>query len=121
MTVPDIGANLAALEELSSEDRVKRLWKTDDTSKGLKDMGFNIGHSETPITPVIIGEATEAKKFSARPLKRSLCRRYYIPHSAYGDSSHSVMVSAAHTKEDLILPFRNSSCWRGNENYLIIR
>jgi glycine C-acetyltransferase len=104
MTVPDIGANLAALEELSrSEDRVKRLWENGRyLKKGLKDMGFNIGHSETPITPVIIGEATEAKKFSARLFEEGVfAGAITFPTVPMGTARIRVMVSAAHTKEDL--------------------
>jgi glycine C-acetyltransferase len=32
----------------------------------MKDLGFNIGNSQTPITPIIVGESSVAKRLSAR-------------------------------------------------------
>ena len=46
---------------------MENLWKnTRYFKKGLKDTGFDIGQSQTPITPVIVGESSLAKKLSAR-------------------------------------------------------
>lgn len=104
MTVPDIAANLAALEELSvSEERVNRLWENGRyLKKGLKNLGFNIGHSETPITPVIIGEALDAKRFSARLFDEGVfAGAITFPTVPMGTARIRVMVSAAHTQEDL--------------------
>ncbi len=108
MTVPDLAANMAALEELSkSEDRVKRLWENGRYLKeGLKNMGFDIGHSETPITPVIIGEALDAKKFSARLFEEGIfASAITFPTVPMGTARIRVMVSAAHTREDLDFAF----------------
>lgn len=36
-----------------SEDKVEKLWaNVEYLSKGFKELGFDIGHSETPIIPV---------------------------------------------------------------------
>jgi len=61
-------ACIAAVDVLESEPQhVRILWEhTRYFKKAMKDLGFNIGNSETPITPVIVGESSVAKKLSAR-------------------------------------------------------
>lgn len=61
-------ACIAAIDVLESEPQhVRILWDhTRYFKKEMKDLGFNIGNSETPITPVIVGESSVAKKLSAR-------------------------------------------------------
>jgi glycine C-acetyltransferase len=68
LTVPDVAANLASVDILEeSEELVTRLRENGDfLKKELSAIGFNTGNSETPITPVIIGEAQDAKTFSAK-------------------------------------------------------
>ena len=63
------GAAASVIEAISilteSTELVDRLWENGRyLKKGLKELGFNIGHSETPITPCLIGEADVAQKFS---------------------------------------------------------
>jgi len=61
-------ACLAAVDVLEKEPQhVKALWEnTRYFKKAMKDLGFNIGNSTTPITPVIVGESAVAKKLSIR-------------------------------------------------------
>lgn len=61
-------ACIAAIDVLETEPRhVKKLWSnTRYFKKGLVQLGFDIGHSETPITPVMLGESATAKRFSDR-------------------------------------------------------
>ena len=61
-------ACLAAVDVLEHEpEHVRRLWEhTRRFKKAMSDLGFNIGHSETPITPVIVGESARAKQLSQR-------------------------------------------------------
>lgn len=61
-------ACIAAVDVLESEPQhVRTLWEhTHYFKKAMKDLDFNIGNSETPITPVIVGESSVAKKLSAR-------------------------------------------------------
>lgn len=61
-------ACIAAIDVLESEPQhVRTLWDhTRYFKKAMKDLGFNIGNSETPITPVIVGESSVAKKLSAK-------------------------------------------------------
>src|SRR5262252_9483704 len=60
-------ACLAAFEILEQEpERIERLWENTRYFKAaLKNAGFNTGESETPITPVMVGEAKMAHQFSA--------------------------------------------------------
>jgi len=65
---PVAAACLAAIDVLESEpEHVERLWKhTRRFKKEMQDLGFNTGHSETPITPVIVGESGVAQRLSSR-------------------------------------------------------
>jgi glycine C-acetyltransferase len=65
---PVAAACLAAIDVLESEpEHVDRLWAhTRRFKKEMRELGFDIGHSETPITPVIVGESGRAQRLSAR-------------------------------------------------------
>ena len=104
LTVPDAAACLAAVEIMSeSDDLVQRLWRNGDYMKAaLRGRGFNAGNSETPITPVIIGEASDAKAFSARLFEAGVFATAIVfPTVPRGTARIRVMVSAAHSEEDL--------------------
>lgn len=104
MTVPDAAANLAVVEIMAeSDDRVKKLWDNGNYLKNrLTESGFNVGKSETPITPVIIGEAAAAKAFSARLFDEGVFATAIVfPTVPKGTARIRAMVSAAHSREDL--------------------
>ena len=104
LTVPDVAANIAAVEIMeASEDRVKKLWENGDYLKaGLKAAGFDTGKSETPITPVIIGEAQAAKDFSAKLFENGVFATAIVfPTVPKRTARVRAMVSAAHSKQDL--------------------
>ena len=65
---PIAAACIAAIDVVENEpQRLENLWKnTRYFKKALKDLGFDIGQSQTPITPVIVGESAVAKKMSTR-------------------------------------------------------
>lgn len=68
VTPADAIASTHAIEMLmDSNERVEKLWENGKYLKeGLKKLGFDIGESETPITPCIIGEEKAAQQFSTR-------------------------------------------------------
>jgi glycine C-acetyltransferase len=104
LTVPDVEANMAAVEIMEESDElVKKLWSNGAYLKAeMKKRGFDIGHSETPITPVIVGEAQTAKDFSARLFEESVFATAIVfPTVPKGTARIRAMVSAAHSKEDL--------------------
>jgi glycine C-acetyltransferase len=104
LTVPDVAANLASVEIMEAGDeQVKKLWENGDYLKaGLKASGFDVGRSQTPITPVIIGEAQAAKDFSAALFENGVFATAIVfPTVPNGTARVRAMVSAAHSKTDL--------------------
>lgn len=65
-TPADVAACIAAVDILMrSDERVKRLWENARYFKTkMVELGFDIGQSQTPITPVMLGEAHTAWEFS---------------------------------------------------------
>jgi glycine C-acetyltransferase len=104
MTPPDVAACIAAVEILSETDEpVKKLWANGDALKaGLKKAGFDTGHSGTPITPVILGEAGTARDFSRRLFEEGIfAQAIAFPTVPQGTARIRCMVSAAHAPEDI--------------------
>jgi glycine C-acetyltransferase len=104
MTVPDVAACLEAVDMLeSSEVLVERLWSNAKFMKEeMAKMGFNTGKSETPILPVMLGEAPVAQEFSKRLFEEGVfAMAIGFPTVAKGAARIRVMNSAAHTQSDL--------------------
>lgn len=101
------GAAAACIESINilteSTELVDTLWKNGDYLKaGLKKLGFDIGHSQTPITPCIIGDADMAQKFSAELQKEGVYAKSIVfPTVPLGTARVRNMPTAAHTKEML--------------------
>jgi len=68
MTIPDVAACIKAVELLEkSEKIVKKLWENAQHLKnGLIKLGFDTGSSQTPIIPLMLGDAKLAKEFSKK-------------------------------------------------------
>ena len=97
-------ACIAAFEILETEpERIEQLWtNTGYFKKGLKSAGFNTGISETPITPVIVGEAARAHQLSAELFKEGvLATGIGFPTVARDKARVRTIVSSAHTREEL--------------------
>jgi glycine C-acetyltransferase len=104
VTPPDAAACIAAVEILQESDElVKKLWENGNYfKKGMKDLGFDIGQSETPITPVILGEAKVAQDFSKRLFQEEIfAQSIGYPTVPKGKARIRVMISAVHEKKDL--------------------
>jgi len=104
MTVPDTAACLASLEILeSSTELVDRLWEnTNFFKEEMRKAGFDLGKSVTPITPVMLGEATLAQEFSKALFEEGVfAMAIGFPTVPRGKARIRVMISAAHQKEDL--------------------
>ena len=68
----------------------------------MASLGFNTGHSDTPITPVIVGDATLARKLSSSLFEKGVfAQAIAFPTVPQGTARIRVMISAAHTPEDL--------------------
>jgi glycine C-acetyltransferase len=97
-------ACLAAFDVLEQEpERIQNLWKnTEYFKKGLTSAGFNTGASETPITPVIVGEAKAAHQLSAALFEEGvLATGIGFPTVAEGKARVRTIVTATHTRQQL--------------------
>jgi glycine C-acetyltransferase len=104
VTPADVAACIAAVDILlQSEDRVQRLWENACYfQNGLKGLGFDIGKTQTPITPVMLGEAALAQEFSKRLFEEGIfAQAIGYPTVPRGAARIRVMISAVHTKKDL--------------------
>jgi glycine C-acetyltransferase len=104
MTVPDVGACLEAVNLLEeSTELVDRLWSNAAVFKeGMQGLGFDTGNSETPIVPVMLGEAPLAQAFSHRLFEKGVfAMAIGFPTVPRGKARIRVMNSAAHSAADL--------------------
>lgn len=100
----DVAACIAAVDLLEgSTELVDRLWDNAKYFKAqMKQMGFNTGQSVTPITPVMLGEASLAQQFSRELFEEGVfAMPLGFPTVPQGKARIRVMISAAHTHEDL--------------------
>ncbi len=98
------GAQLAAINVLETEpEHVKNLWdNTKYFKKELNSMGFDTGESETPITPVIVGESSIAKELSNRLYNDGVFALPIVfPMVAKDKARIRTMMNAGLTKNDL--------------------
>lgn len=104
MTAPDAAACLAAVELLEeSTELVERLWRNAEVFKTeLKKLGFDTGHSQTPIVPVMLGEAPLAQQFSRKLFEEGVfAMAIGFPTVPQGKARIRVMNTAAHGQSDL--------------------
>jgi glycine C-acetyltransferase len=104
VTAPDAAACLAAVDLLEeSTELVDKLWANAKYFKvEMKKLGFDTGVSETPITPVMLGEAPLAQQFSRELFEEGVfAMAIGFPTVAKGKARIRVMISAAHDNDDL--------------------
>jgi glycine C-acetyltransferase len=97
-------ACLAAFDVLEQEpERMRNLWdNTRYFKEGLASAGFDTGISETPITPVIVGEAKLAHDLSRALFEEGvLATGIGFPTVARGKARVRTIVTATHTREEL--------------------
>lgn len=104
LTPASAGACIEAVNILTESTELHdKLWENGNyLKKGLNELGFDIGHSETPITPCIIGDAAKAQEFSRRLYEEGVYAKSIVfPTVPLGTARVRNMPSAAHTKEML--------------------
>ncbi|HYK72392.1 MAG TPA: glycine C-acetyltransferase [Pseudoneobacillus sp.] len=104
LTPADVAACIKSIEILmESTELNERLWENGHyLKKGLKALGFDIGDSETPITPCIIGDEVKTQQFSKRLYEEGVYAKAIVfPTVPQGTGRVRNMPSAAHTKEML--------------------
>ena len=100
----DVAACIAAVDLLeNSTELVDRLWDNARYfQEQLRQMGLDTGHSQTPITPVMLGEAPLAQQFSRELFAENVfAMSLGFPTVPQGKARIRVMISAAHSQEDL--------------------
>jgi glycine C-acetyltransferase len=103
-TPADVAACIAAVDLLEeSTELVDRLWDNTRYFKAeMKTLGFDTGRSETPITPIMLGEASVAFEFSKKLFEEGLfAMALGFPTVPRGKARIRVMLSAMHGKDDL--------------------
>ncbi|WP_124057901.1 glycine C-acetyltransferase [Vaginisenegalia massiliensis] len=104
LTPGDAAAAMEAIDiMMESTELNEKLWQNGDYLKEkLQALGFNIGHSEAPITPVIIGDEKMAQEFSKRLYQEGVYAKAIVfPTVPLGTGRVRNMPTAAHTKEML--------------------
>jgi glycine C-acetyltransferase len=104
VTVPDTAACLAAVDLLEeSTELVDRLWANARYFQAeMRTLGFDTGATQTPITPVMLGEVQLAREFSRRLFDQGLfAMALGFPTVPQGMARIRVMLSAAHSQSDL--------------------
>jgi glycine C-acetyltransferase len=97
-------ACMAAIDVLLDEPHIiDRLWENTRFFKaGLRALGFNTGMSESPITPVIVGEGALAMKLSDRLFTQGVFAQGIGAPTVPPDKARvRTIVTATHTREDL--------------------
>jgi glycine C-acetyltransferase len=100
----DVAACIAAVEMLeASDEAVTKLWEnTHFLQAKLRALGFDLGRTQTPITPIMVGEAQHAKDFSAALFEAGVfAQAIAFPTVPRGTARLRLMVSATHSREDL--------------------
>ena len=95
---------LAALEVLEAEpERIERLWENTRLFKGgLDALGFDTGASESPITPVMVGDGARAMRLSDRLFEGGVfAQGIGFPTVPEGKARVRTIVTATHTEEEL--------------------
>lgn len=102
---PSVAATcIAAIDVLLEEPwLIDRLWENTHYFKGrLKELGFDTGASQTPITPIIIGDTAKTMRFSDRLFEEGVfAQGIGYPTVPVGKERVRTIVTATHTKEDL--------------------
>jgi glycine C-acetyltransferase len=102
---PSVAATcLAAFELLDEEPQlVEMLWEnTRFLKQGLKQAGFDTGRSETPITPIMVGDAALAHQFSRELFQAGVfAQSIGYPTVPQGKARLRTIVTATHTRDEL--------------------
>ncbi len=104
VTAPDAAACIEAVAILEeSTELIDRLWSNAELFRGgMQSLGFDTGHSQTPIVPVMLGEAPLAQQFSRRLFEEGVfAMAIGYPTVAQGKARIRVMNSAAHSHSDI--------------------
>jgi glycine C-acetyltransferase len=97
-------ANIAAIDVLETEpELLDRLWEnTRFFKREIRDLGFDTGSSESPITPVIAGQSRKAMELSRILFREGVYAPGIVYPTVAADKARiRTIVTATHTREDL--------------------
>ncbi|MFG1555755.1 MAG: glycine C-acetyltransferase [Thermoplasmataceae archaeon] len=101
----DAAAVLKSIEIMGRDNSLmKKLWKNSEIlKKGLKDNGFRLTTTKTPITPVVIGDERKTVEFSKMLYEQEniFASPIVYPTVAMGTARIRLMPSAVHSEEDI--------------------
>jgi glycine C-acetyltransferase len=101
---PVVGACIAAIKLVKRHPSlVKKLWtNTRYFKKGVREIGYDTGNSETPITPIMLGESSKARKLADELFKNGIFVLPIVyPMVARDKARIRTIVTSAHSKNDL--------------------
>jgi len=102
---PDVAAAIASVEILQhSDELVKKLWdNTNFLQDALRNLGYDLGNTKHPITPVMLYEEKRAQEFSKRLYEEYniFAQAIVYPTVPLGTARIRLEPSAAHSKKDL--------------------
>lgn len=99
-----VAACIAAINVLETEpEHVRNLWaRTGQFKSAMRDLGFDTGHSQTPITPIMVGDSGLAKRFSDRLFQEGVFALPIVfPMVPKGKARIRTIMNAAMTPEDV--------------------
>jgi len=99
-----VAACIAAVDVLEQEPQlIDQLWEnTRYFKERMRELGFDLGRSETPITPVMCGEAPTAMQLSDMLMERGVfAQGIGFPTVPRGQARVRTIVTATHTREQL--------------------
>ena len=103
-TAADVAACIAAVDLLeASDEAVQRLWENARFFQTkLRELGFDLGRTQTPITPIMVGDASLAKAFSQGLFEAGVfAQAIAFPTVPRGTARLRLMLSASHSRKDL--------------------
>lgn len=104
LSIPDTASLIAAVDLMeASSKELKKLWENTNFLKNeLRKLGFDIGHSESPITPLMVGDENKAKEFSLALYEEGvMATAIKFPMVPLGKARLRLMPGALHSKKDL--------------------
>jgi glycine C-acetyltransferase len=99
-----VGGALKVLDMISDDDTLlkKLQWNTQYFKKGMEDLGFDIGKSESPIIPVMLYDAKLSQEMASELLKEDIyVIGFFFPVVPKEKARIRVQLSAAHSKKHL--------------------
>jgi glycine C-acetyltransferase len=105
VTAADVAACIAAVDILTTSDTLVKQLRENAAffQEKMRRIGFDLGRTKTPITPVIIGDAKIAKEFSQKLFREGIfAQAIGYPTVPMGSARIRVMLSAVHSQDDLL-------------------